>query len=84
MVFGIAGLALAVALYRRGIPSPEGDPLPERLGVTARVFQHAYYFDEAIANLVRGPVTRGAEWLNRSFDLGDHRRRRQRRRDARA
>ena len=70
VIFGIAGLALAVALYRRGIPSPEGDPLPERLGVTARVFQHAYYFDEAIANLVRGPVTRGAEWLNRSFDLG--------------
>jgi NADH-quinone oxidoreductase subunit L len=70
VIFGIAGLVLAVALYRRGIPSPEGDPLPERLGVTARVFQHAYYFDEAIANLVRGPVTRGAEWLSRSFDLG--------------
>ncbi len=34
------------------------------------MFQHAYYFDEAIANLVRGPVYRGADWLNRGFDLG--------------
>ncbi|HEV8206149.1 MAG TPA: NADH-quinone oxidoreductase subunit L [Acidimicrobiia bacterium] len=70
VVFAIVGLAIAVAWYRRGIPSPEGDPLPERLGFAGRLFQHAYYFDEAIANLVRGPVTRGAEWLNRGFDLG--------------
>jgi NADH-quinone oxidoreductase subunit L len=70
VVFAIVGLAIAVAWYRRGIPSPEGDPLPARLGFAGRLFQHAYYFDEAIANLVRGPVTRGAEWLNRGFDLG--------------
>jgi NADH-quinone oxidoreductase subunit L len=70
VVFAIVGLAIALAWYRRGIPSPEGDSLPERLGFAGRLFQHAYYFDEAIANLVRGPVTRGAEWLNRGFDLG--------------
>ena len=70
VVFAIVGLAIALAWYRRGIPSPEGDPLPERLGVAGRLFQHAYYFDEIIANLVRGPVYRFADWLNRGFDVG--------------
>ena len=70
VVFGLIGLYIAYRIYRQGIPSAEGDPLPERLGVTGRLFQHAYYFDEAIANLVRGPVYRFADWLNRGFDLG--------------
>jgi NADH-quinone oxidoreductase subunit L len=70
VLVALVGLVVAYRAYRPGIPAPDADPLPERLGVTARVFQHAYYFDEAIANLVRGPVTRGAEWLSRSFDLG--------------
>jgi NADH-quinone oxidoreductase subunit L len=70
VIFGLVGLAIAVRLYERGIPAPERDPLPERLGVAGRLFQHAYYFDEIIANLVRGPVYRFADWLNRGFDLG--------------
>jgi NADH-quinone oxidoreductase subunit L len=70
VLVALVGLAIALSLYRDGIPTPEGDPLPERLGVAGRLFQHAYYFDETIANLVRGPVTRGAEWLNQGFDLG--------------
>ena len=70
VIVALVGLAMALSLYREGIPTPEGDPLPERLGVAGRLFQHAYYFDETIANLVRGPVTRGAEWLNQGFDLG--------------
>jgi NADH-quinone oxidoreductase subunit L len=70
VLVALVGLAIALSFYRDGIPSPERDPLPERLGVAGRLFQHAYYFDEIIANLVRGPVTRGAEWLNRGFDLG--------------
>jgi NADH-quinone oxidoreductase subunit L len=70
VVFGLIGLFLAYRIYRRGIPAPDGDPLPAQLGVAGRLFQHAYYFDEAIANLVRGPVTRSADWLSRVFDLG--------------
>ena len=66
----LVGLAAAYRVYRPGIPAPDADPLPERLGFAGRLFQHAYYFDEAIANLVRGPVTRSAEWLSRVFDLG--------------
>jgi NADH-quinone oxidoreductase subunit L len=69
-VLALAGLAVAWSVYRDGIPAPDRDPLPERLGVAGRLFQHAYYFDEAIANLVRGPGLRLAEWLNRGFDLG--------------
>ena len=41
-----------------------------RCRVAGRLFAHAYYFDEIIANLVRGPVYRFADWLNRGFDLG--------------
>jgi NADH-quinone oxidoreductase subunit L len=67
---GLVGLAFALAIYRRGIPTPEADPLPQRLGVAGRLFQHAYYFDEAIANFVRGPGLRFADWVNRGFDLG--------------
>jgi NADH-quinone oxidoreductase subunit L len=70
VLVALVGLALALHIYQRGIPSPDGDPLPARLGFAGRLFQHAYYFDEAIANLVRGPVLRVAEWLNRGFDLG--------------
>jgi len=69
VVFGLIGLFLAYRIYRRGIPTPDGDPLPAQLGVAGRWFQHAYYFDEEIANLVRGPVTRSAEWLSQVFDL---------------
>ncbi|HEY4396375.1 MAG TPA: NADH-quinone oxidoreductase subunit L, partial [Acidimicrobiia bacterium] len=70
VLVALVGLALAFRLYQRGIPSPEGDPLPARLGFAGRLFQHAYYFDEIIANFVRGPGYRFADWLYHGFDLG--------------
>ena len=70
VVVALVGLTAAFRIYRRGIPSPGADPLPARLGFAGRLFQHAYYFDEAIANLVRGPVLGFADWLSRAFDLG--------------
>jgi len=70
VIFGLVGLAIAFSIYQRGISTSEGDPLPARLGFAGRLFQHAYYFDESIAALVRGPVYRFADWLNRGFDLG--------------
>jgi NADH-quinone oxidoreductase subunit L len=70
VAFGVVGIVVAAALYRSGIPAPDRDPLPERLGVFSRVFAHAYYIDEGIAAFVSGPGLRGAEWLNRGFDLG--------------
>jgi NADH-quinone oxidoreductase subunit L len=70
VAFGVVGLLVGAALYRSGIPAPDRDPLPERLGVAGRVFAHAYYIDESIAAFVGGPGLRFAEWLNRGFDLG--------------
>jgi NADH-quinone oxidoreductase subunit L len=70
VLVALVGLTVAFRIYRRGIPNPDADPLPARLGFTGRLFQHAYYFDEAIADLVRGPVLRAADWLSRAFDLG--------------
>jgi NADH-quinone oxidoreductase subunit L len=68
VAFGVVGIATAVAVYRRGIPSPTADPLPRRLGVMARVFEHDWYVDETVSNAVRGPGRRFADWLNRGFD----------------
>jgi NADH-quinone oxidoreductase subunit L len=68
VAFGVVGIAIAVALYRRGIPSPTEDPLPRRLGPAARVLEHAWYVDEAVSNTVRGPGRGFADWLNRGFD----------------
>jgi NADH-quinone oxidoreductase subunit L len=68
--FGVVGILAAAALYRAGIPTPDRDPLPERLGVFGRVFAHAYYIDESMAAFVSGPGIRFADWLNRSFDQG--------------
>jgi len=70
VLVALVGLVAALSLYRQGISTPEGDPLPPRLGFAGRLFQHAYYLDESIAALVRGPVYRFADWLNRGFDLG--------------
>ncbi len=70
VLVALVGLAVGIRIYRRGIANPDADPLPARLGFAGRLFQHAYYFDEAIAALVRGPVLRAADWLSRAFDLG--------------
>jgi NADH-quinone oxidoreductase subunit L len=70
VLVALVGLVVAYRAYRPGIPAPDADPLPARLGFAGRLFQHAYYFDEAISNLVRGPVMRAAEWLSQGFDLG--------------
>ncbi len=70
VTLGLTGILVAYSLYRRGLRRPSEDPALVRLGVVGRVLGHAYYFDEAIAKLVAGPVTRGADWLDRTFDAG--------------
>ncbi len=67
---GLVGIVLALRLYRKGLRSPAEDPGVERLGVVGRLFGHAYYFDETIARMVAGPVTRFSDWLDRTFDAG--------------
>jgi NADH-quinone oxidoreductase subunit L len=70
VAMGLIGIGIAVSLYRRGLPAPDADPLPQRLGVTGRVFQHAYYFDEGLARLVDKPGRWVADWLAGPIDQG--------------
>jgi NADH-quinone oxidoreductase subunit L len=70
VTLGLIGILVAHAVYRRGLPRPERDPGVERLGVVGRLFGHAYYFDETIARVVAGPLTRFADWLDRTVDAG--------------
>jgi NADH-quinone oxidoreductase subunit L len=69
-VLAVVGILVAISMYRRGIPSFDGDPLPERLGPLAKVFAHAWYIDESISEAVGGPGRRFADWLSRTFDGG--------------
>jgi NADH-quinone oxidoreductase subunit L len=66
--FGVVGIALAYGAYRRGLSSPEADPLPQRLGPAAGVSEHAFYIDEEVTRAVGGPGRRLVGWLDRGFD----------------
>jgi NADH-quinone oxidoreductase subunit L len=70
VAIGLVGILVAYRFYRGGLRRPASDPLVERLGFTGRLFGHAYYYDEAIARVVSGPLTRFADWLDRTFDTG--------------
>jgi NADH-quinone oxidoreductase subunit L len=65
---GLIGIAIAHRAYRQGLPRPDVDPALQRLGPVGRLFGHAYYLDESIGRLVAGPLTRAADWLDRTFD----------------
>jgi NADH-quinone oxidoreductase subunit L len=69
-VFAAVGILIAVLLYRRGLPSPDVDPLRERLGVVADPVGHGYHYDEAVSAAVDGPVRTGADFLDRDVDQG--------------
>ena len=68
VVVGLAGITLAVLLYRRGLTSPDADPVLDRLGPAGRIFGHAYYFDDGVSRVVGGPGLRAATWLSDTFD----------------
>jgi NADH-quinone oxidoreductase subunit L len=68
VLVGIIGIAIAISLYRRGLESAERDPAVERLGPAARVFGHAFFYDDTVSKLVGGPFRRAADWLSDTFD----------------
>jgi NADH-quinone oxidoreductase subunit L len=70
VVFGLIGITIGVLLYRRGLRSPERDPLRERLGPVADTVGHGYWYDTAITRFVGGPGRRAAAWLDQKFDTG--------------
>ena len=66
----ILGVLVGFVLYRRGLPTPAADPLPERLGVTADVLGHGYYFDDGVSVAVDGPIRGTGDFLDRDVDTG--------------
>ncbi len=67
---GLVGIFFAAAVYRSGLPADLTDPVERQLGVVGRMLEHAYYFDEALARVVSGPVTVFARFLSDGFDRG--------------
>jgi len=68
LLVAVFGIALALSMYRRGIPDPEGDPLPGKLGPLAGLFGHAWYIDEAVGAVVAGPGRKAFDWISAVFD----------------
>ena len=68
VVLAMVGITLAYRMYRRGLSSPERDPLNDNLGAVAPVLGHAYWYDEGIAKLVDGPLRGFARFLDRVVD----------------
>ncbi len=66
VVLGVAGILVAVAMYRQGLTGP--DPLPARLGPLARVFDRGWYLDSTLARAVDRMGRPGAQWLADIFD----------------
>ncbi len=68
--FAVAGVVIGFVLYRRGLPTPAADPLPEHLGPTADVLGHGYYYDDGVTAAVDGPVRATGTFLDRDVDTG--------------
>jgi NADH-quinone oxidoreductase subunit L len=64
----LAGVVVAYATYREGLARADEDPFDRKLGPLAKLFGHAYYFDEGVSAAVGGPGRRAATWLSDVFD----------------
>ena len=68
VLVGLVGIGIAISLYRRGLRASEQDPVVERLGPAARIFGHAFFYDDTVGWMVGGPFRRFAVWLSNVFD----------------
>ena len=68
VAMGVIGIAIGVAMYRRGLERPERDPIDDRLGPLAQVLHRGWYVDESFSRTVDGPIRRGAAWVSDVFD----------------
>ncbi|MFZ4514780.1 MAG: NADH-quinone oxidoreductase subunit L [Acidimicrobiia bacterium] len=69
VVIAATGIAMATKLYRKGLVTPDGDPLPKALGHgPTRFLAHAWYIDDAVARVVGGPLRAVATWTADVFD----------------
>jgi len=71
VVIAAIGITIAFGFYRKGLATPESDPLPKKLGSHAtRFLAHAWYIDDMVAALVGGPLRAVANWTANVFDQG--------------
>jgi NADH-quinone oxidoreductase subunit L len=70
LAVALTGIAIAYALYKKGLERADRDPLEEKLGVAAPVLGNAYYFDAGISRFVGGRGRGFATWLDRVVDTG--------------
>jgi len=68
--FAALGIAIALALYRRGLSATDRDPLGDRLGPVGELAGRGYRYDEGISTLVAGPGRTTAEFLDEKVDTG--------------
>ena len=67
LAMAVLGIYAAYRWYRNGLQD-RTDTLPTRLGPVGTLFSHAWFFDEGISALVRGPVQRLASFTSNVFD----------------
>lgn len=63
----VVAIGAGIALYRRGLPTPDDDPLPKKLGPLAPFFASAWYFSAGVSWTVARVGSPMASWLAR-FD----------------
>jgi NADH-quinone oxidoreductase subunit L len=68
LVAALLGLFVGSAVYRRGLNADGSDPQQQYIGGFQKVLANAYYFNDAIAWLVRVPGTIFANFLARDVD----------------
>jgi NADH-quinone oxidoreductase subunit L len=68
VAMGVAGIAIGLSLYRRGLPDDGVDPMETRLGGFSKVLENAYFFDIGLAKFVSGPATKFATFLAEGVD----------------
>ncbi len=63
LVVAITGIVIGRAIYLNGLPANEEDPTIARLGGFAKVLEHGYYINDAVAWFVSVPGTVFAKFL---------------------
>jgi NADH-quinone oxidoreductase subunit L len=68
LAVALAGIALGVRAYRKGLADDGSDPTERRLGGFAAVLANAYYIDVVWSRFVAGPGRSAFDWLSNTVD----------------
>ncbi len=67
-LFAAIGIGIAYLIYRRGLRSPNRDPLRDKLGHGANLLGNAYYYDAGVSAFVDKPGRASASFLDETVD----------------